>query len=61
MPNLTSKELSAISDQLGFEKTLCAKYEAAAQECTDQGLKTSFQTYAGQHKQNFDCLLNHLK
>lgn len=61
MANLTSKELSALSDQLDFEKVLCCKYQAAVQECSDETLKTSFQQYAEQHKQNYDCLLNYLK
>ena len=61
MANLTSKELAALSDQLDFEKVLCGKYQAAVQECTEPELKTSFQQYAQQHKQNYDCLLNYLK
>ena len=61
MPNLTAKELAGISDQLNFEKVLCAKYQTAVQETEDQALKTSFQQYADQHRQNFDCLLNFLK
>lgn len=61
MPNLTAKELAGISDQLDFEKVMCAKYQAAVQETEDTQLKTSFQQYADQHRQNFDCLLNYLK
>ena len=61
MANLTSKELAALSDQLDFETVLCCKYQAAVQECTEPELKTSFQQYAQQHKQNYDCLLNYLK
>ncbi len=61
MPNLSAKELSGLSDQLDFEKVLCAKYQAAVQETEDPQLKTSFQQYADQHRQNFNCLLNHLK
>ena len=61
MANPTSKELAALSDQLDFEKVLCCKYQAAVQECTEPELKTSFQQYAQQHKQNYDCLLNYLK
>ena len=61
MANLTSKELAALSDQLDFEKVLCCKYQAAVQEGTEPELKTSFQQYAQQHKQNYDCLLNYLK
>ena len=61
MANLTGKELGAISDQLGLEKLMYCKYQTAAQGCTDQTLKGSFQQYADQHRQNFDCLLGYLK
>ena len=61
MANLTTKELNALSDQLDFEKTLCCKYREAAQACQDQELKPCFQKYAGQHRQNYDCLLTYLK
>lgn len=45
---------------MGFEKVLYCKYQAAEQECTDQELKSCFQQYAQQHKQNYDCLLTYL-
>ena len=61
MPNLSAKELSGLSDQLAFEKVICAKYQAAVQETEDAQLKTSFQQYADQHRQNYDCLLNFLQ
>ncbi len=61
MANLTTKELSALNDQLGLEKVMYCKYQAAAQGCTDTNMKTSFQQYANQHKQKFDCLLGHLQ
>lgn len=61
MANLTTKELTALSDQLNFERTLCCKYREAAQECTEPELQTSFQKYAEQHRQNYDCLLGYLK
>lgn len=60
MANLSSKELSALEDQLGFEKVLCCKYQAAEQESTDTELKQCFQQYAQQHKQYYDCLLTYL-
>ena len=43
MPNLSSKELNALSDQLDFERVLHCKYLAAVQECQDQELKQKFQ------------------
>lgn len=61
MPNLTAKELSGISDQMDFEKVLWSKYQTAVQETQDTQLKSCFQQYADQHKQNYNCLLNFLK
>ena len=61
MPNLTTKELSALSDQLDFERVLHCKYLSAVQECQDQELKTKFQSCAGLHLQNYNTLLNHLR
>lgn len=61
MPNLTAKELSALSDQLDFEKVLCCKYQTAQQEAQDNQLKTDFGKYADQHRQNYECLLKFLQ
>lgn len=61
MANLTGKELSALEDQLGFEKVMYCKYQTAAQESNEAELKTKFEQIAGQHKQNYTCLMNHLK
>ena len=61
MPNLTVKELAGLSEQLDFEKVMCAKYQSAVQETEDVQLKQCFQQYADQHRQNFNCLLNFLK
>ncbi len=61
MANLSAKELSALEDQLGFEKVMCCKYQDAMQQCTDQELKKSYQQYASQHKTNYETLLNFLK
>ena len=44
MPNLTTKELSALSDQLDFERVLHCKYLSAAQDSQDQELKSKFQS-----------------
>ena len=61
MTNLTTKELGALEDQLGFEKVMCCKYQEAMQQCTDQELKSSYQQYAGQHRQNYENLLQFLR
>ena len=61
MANLSAKELSALEDQLGFERMLCCKYQDAAQATTETELKTRYNQYAVQHKQNYDTLLNFLR
>lgn len=61
MANLTTKELGALEDQLGFEKVMCCKYQEAMQQCSDQELKNSYRQYADQHRQNYETLLNYLK
>lgn len=61
MENLTTKELSALEDQLGFEKMLCCKYQQAAQNAVEEDLKKSYTQYANQHKQNYETLLAFLK
>jgi len=61
MPNLTTKELSALSDQLDFERVLHCKYLSAAQDSQDQELKSKFQACASQHLQNYNTLLTHLR
>ena len=61
MTNLTTKELSALEDQLGFEGMLCCKYRDAAQNASEVELKTAYEGYAARHKQNYDTLLSFLK
>lgn len=61
MANLTTKELSALEDQLGFEKVMHCKYQDAIQQCTDQELAGSYQQYASQHRENYESLLKFLK
>lgn len=61
MANLTGKELSALEDQLGFEKVLYCKYQTAIQESADTELRGKFQQCAAQHKQNYTSLMTYLK
>ena len=60
MPNLTTKELAGLTDQLNFGRVLCCKYQAAVQQSQDQELKSKFQACADQHMQNYRTLLGHL-
>ena len=59
-PNLTSKELSAIEDQMNAEQTLIKKYTMYAQQATDPQIKTQCEQIAGKHQHHFNTLFNHL-
>ena len=60
MASLTSKELSAIEDQLNCEQMLIKKFKAYAQVATDPQVKNTCEQIANQHKQHFDMLIGHL-
>lgn len=61
MPNLTTKELAALEDQLNFEKMVCCKYQEAAKTVTETDLQNCFTQHAKEHKENYENLLGFLK
>lgn len=61
MTNISSKELSAIEDQLNYEQMLVAKYRQFSSQCTDATLKTKCNQIADRHQQHFNTLLNYLQ
>ena len=61
MVNLTSKELTALEDQLSHEQTLVKKYQAMACLCSDTAIANEFNGYAQKHQQHFDTLAAFLK
>ncbi|MEW6309115.1 MAG: spore coat protein [Bacillota bacterium] len=60
MPNLTSKELSRIDDQLGIEKMLVEKFARCANMCTDQTIKQRLSQIQQMHQRHYDTLLSHV-
>ena len=60
MANLTSKELSALEDQLNCEQMLVKKFKAYSLGATDPQIKSYCEQIAQQHKQHFDTLMGHL-
>ena len=56
MTNLTSKELSSITDQLNLENNLVAKYRVFATQTDDAVLKDKFNCIAQKHKAHYDAL-----
>ena len=58
---LTSKELTAIEDQLNSEKLLVAKCRMYAGMCSDPQLKQKCETIAGKHMAHYDALFSILQ
>ena len=61
MANLTSKELSALEDQISDEATLVKKYEAMACLCNDTSLQKDFNDYANKHRAHYNTLVSFLQ
>lgn len=61
MANLTSKELSALEDQIGMEQTLVKKYEAMACLCSDTAIQQNLNTFADKHRAHYNTLVQFLQ
>ena len=61
MANLTSKELTALEDQISEEATLVKKYEAMACLCGDTNLQKDFNDYANKHRAHYNTLVSFLQ
>lgn len=60
MANITSKELSALEDQLNYESLLVTKYRTFSEQCTDQVLKDKCTQIADKHQKHFNTLMYYL-
>lgn len=61
MPNLTTKELSALEDTLGSEQNLVKKYQAMASICQDTKIRSELEAAAKKHQQHADTLATFLQ
>ena len=61
MANLTSKELTALEDQIGCEVNLVKKYDAMACLCTDETLRKDMENIASKHRAHFNTLVGFLQ
>ena len=61
MAQITGKELTALTDLLGMEQNLIAKYCAYACKTTDTEMKNEFEQIAQRHQRHYDELYSHLK
>ncbi len=60
MPNITTKELSALEDQLNTEIMLIKKFKFFANMCTETILQTKCEQIAFKHQEHYDKLLKYL-
>lgn len=60
MANLTSKELSALGDQLSQEQVLVKKYRMYAQQMSDAQLKAKCEQIASEHQNHYNTLMTYL-
>ncbi|MDR1670020.1 MAG: ferritin-like domain-containing protein [Oscillospiraceae bacterium] len=58
---MTSKELTALQDQISDEGVVAKKYRTMAKQCTDPTIKKKFESIATRHQRHFDTLMSHLK
>ena len=61
MPNITTKELTALEEQLQSEQVLIKKYHTMATQCSDPTLKNKCEAIAARHQQHYDKMICHLK
>ncbi len=61
MAQITSKELTALSDLMSIEENLVAKYRTYACQTTDNALKNEFEQIAQRHQRHYDELYAQLK
>ena len=61
MAQITSKELSAIEDQLSLEQLMVKKYRQSAKLASDPQIKAKLESIANMHSQHFNMLYKHLE
>jgi len=57
MANLTTKELTALEDQIKYEQVLVKKYQAMACLCNDAKIQNELNGFAQKHQQHCDTLM----
>lgn len=60
LPQIESKNLSLIEDQMNHEALACKKFEAYAGQFQDPQLRQHAQTLSQHHRSNFDTLNQYL-
>lgn len=60
MANLSSKEVTALEEQLSAERVLVAKYRGMATQVQDAVIRSKLDTIASKHQAHFDRILSFL-
>lgn len=60
-PQLTTKELTMIVDQLANEQLAIAKFQSYAAQATDSEVQRLCEASARKHLEHYDTLLKHLR
>jgi rubrerythrin len=58
---MTTKELTALQDQLVEEQVVTKKYRTMAKQCSDPAIRQKLEAIASRHQRHFDTLMGHLK
>lgn len=61
MANLTSKELTALEEQISGEQVLVKKYESMASLCNDAKLQQDLNSFASKHRAHYNTLISFLQ
>ncbi|MEG0035510.1 MAG: hypothetical protein RR147_01525 [Oscillospiraceae bacterium] len=61
MANLTSKELTALDEQIGSEENLVKKFEAMACLCNDAKIQQDLNNFANKHRAHYNTLVSFLQ
>jgi len=61
MVSLTSKELTALEDQLTMEQNIISKYKMYSQTAVDSEIKDKCNCIADKHQRHYDTLISQLQ
>ena len=61
MANLTSKELTALEEQISGEQILVKKYESMASLCNDTKIQQDLNNFANKHRAQYNTLISFLQ
>jgi len=61
MASLTSKELTALEEQLTMEQNVISKYKMYAQTSVDSVIRDKCQCIADKHQRHYDTLISQLQ